>query len=70
VGERSPYVRARACERLGFLGVEVNPALNDQSRQDADISAEGARARTLVVRAREDLEIARQVRAALAGERL
>jgi acetate kinase len=70
VGERSPPVRARACERLGFLGVEVNPALNDQSRQDADISAEGAGARTLVVRAREDLEIARQVRAALAGERL
>jgi acetate kinase len=49
--------------------VEVNPALNDQSRQDADISAEGAGARTLVVRAREDLEIARQARAALAGER-
>jgi acetate kinase len=35
--------------------------------QDADISAPGAHVRTLVVATREDLEIARQVRAALAG---
>ena len=34
---------------------------------DADISADGAAVRTLVVRAREDLEMARQVRAVLAG---
>ena len=34
---------------------------------NADISGPGARVRTLVVATREDLEIARQVRAALDG---
>jgi len=40
---------------------------NEAATGDADISADGAQARTVVVTAREDLEIARQVRSTLAG---
>jgi len=62
VGERAPTVRAAAADGLAFLGVAIDAAANDAADEDADISAPGATARTLVVRAREDLEIARQVR--------
>lgn len=65
VGEHQPLVRSRAVETLGFLGLAVAPERNEAARSDADVSAEGARARVLVVTAREDLEIARQVRALL-----
>jgi acetate kinase len=67
IGEHAPAVRATAAGGLGFLGIAVDPAANAAASADADISASGARARTLVVTAREDLEIARAV-AALLGE--
>ena len=62
VGEGSAEVRSRAANGLGFLGIEVDPRLNDSVRGDGDISSGGARVRTLVIAAREDLEIARGVR--------
>jgi len=65
VGERSAPVRAAAADGLGFLGVAVDAASNGAADGDADISAAGAPVATLVVRAREDIEIARQVRAIL-----
>jgi acetate kinase len=65
IGEHQPEVRAEAAAGLGFLGVAVNPQQNGAIRGDGDISAAGAPVRTLVVTAREDLEIARQVRATL-----
>jgi acetate kinase len=63
VGERAPEIRARAAAGLGFLGVAVDEAANAAGADD--LTARGATARTLVVEAREDLEIARGVRAAL-----
>jgi acetate kinase len=65
VGEHSGAIRERAAAGLGFLGVELNRAHNDAASGDAEIGADGADARTLVVTAREDLEIARQVRTVL-----
>ncbi len=65
VGENAPEIRARTVKGLGFLGLAIDPAQNTGAAGDADLSALTARARTLVVRAREDLEIARQVRAIL-----
>jgi acetate kinase len=67
VGERSAAVRAGSAERLAFLGVAVDPARNEQAAGDAVISGRGASARAAVIAAREDLEMARQARAALAG---
>jgi acetate kinase len=65
VGERSPPVRAAAAVGLGFLGVAVDTGRNGAPDGDADVSADGVAVRTLVVPAREDVEIARQVRALL-----
>ncbi len=61
VGERAPEVRAGAAEGLGFLGVAVDAERNAAGAEE--IGSGGAR--VLVVEAREDLEIARGVRAAL-----
>jgi acetate kinase len=68
VGERSSEVRAQAAAGLGFLGVAVDSARNNVTRADGEIGAEGAAVRTLVLTAREDIEIARQVRSVLKGQ--
>ncbi len=65
VGERAPAVRELAAEGLGFLGIGVDSDANEASGGDRDISAAEARVRSLVVEAREDLEIAREVRSVL-----
>jgi acetate kinase len=65
VGEHAAPVRALAAGGLGFLGIAVDPAANEGSG-DREITGLGATVRTVVVAAREDLEIARQVRSLLA----
>jgi acetate kinase len=65
VGERAPSIRERVAVDLAHLGVAVDPTANAAAEADADIGAPEARVRTLVVSAREDLEIAREVRATL-----
>jgi acetate kinase len=65
IGEHQPQVRAEAAGGLGFLGVAIDEARNAAATADADISAPSAAVRTLVITAREDVEIARQVGAAL-----
>jgi acetate kinase len=63
VGERAGAVRAGAAARLAHLGVAVDDQrhiavpLTDPAEPDADITADGAAVRTLVVRAREDLQL-------------
>jgi acetate kinase len=61
VGERAPAIRAGAAERLAFLGV----AIAGDAAPDAELTAPGARVRTAVVAAREDVEMAWQARALL-----
>jgi acetate kinase len=65
VGENSAEIRARAAEGIRFLGVAINEDANAGAHPDADIRAGGSPVRVLVIAAREDLEIARQVRATL-----
>jgi acetate kinase len=65
VGENAAEIRAGAADGLGFLGVHLDPARNSDSPADRVISPGGAPVGTLVIAAREDLEIARQVRSAL-----
>jgi acetate kinase len=62
VGEHSSRVRARAVERLGFLGLAIDTTRNDTVHGDGDITAAGASVRTVVVTAREDLQIAGEAR--------
>ncbi|MBV9006193.1 MAG: acetate/propionate family kinase [Solirubrobacterales bacterium] len=65
VGENSPKIRSFAADGLAFLGIAVDPRRNENGSSDRDISADDASVRTLVIAAREDLEIARQVREVL-----
>jgi acetate kinase len=67
VGEHAPVIRSLAAGGLAFLGVCIDPDANAAATGDADISAAGSRVRTHVVTAREDREIARQVRATLSA---
>jgi acetate kinase len=67
IGEHSAPVRWRAAEGLGFLGVVLDEAANEAAKADQEVSASGAPARTLVIEAREDLEIVRGVRQVLDG---
>jgi len=62
VGENGADIRRRTAEPLGYLGVELDVARNGAGPTDREIGAAGAPVRTLVVAAREDLEIAHQTR--------
>jgi acetate kinase len=62
VGEHAHAVRAAAATGLEFLGIALDGPANAAARDDADIGAAAAAVRAFVVTAREDLEIARQVR--------
>lgn len=67
MGEHSVEIRAWTAAGLSFLGIEIDARLNAAVAGDAEVSASGAGARAVVIRAREDLEIASEVRTLLAG---
>jgi acetate kinase len=67
VGENSPEVRSRAAAGLGFLGAAVDESANGLGKdarggEDWEITAPGAAVRTFVIAAREDKQIAAEVR--------
>jgi acetate kinase len=64
-GEASSRLRRDTCSRLGFLGVRLDDSRNEGVRGDGPVSPDGTVPAVLVVEAREDLEIARHVRALL-----
>lgn len=67
VGEHAPIVRAGASDGLGFLGLLLDDQHNRRAIPDAEISAADSHVQAFVLRAREDLEIAREVRSLLSG---
>jgi acetate kinase len=69
VGENSLGVRQGVCERLGFLGIELDHEANRAARPDAEISTPASEVRVLVIHAREDIMIARAVRGLLEASR-
>ena len=64
VGEHAPAVRAGAVEGLGFLGLRLGGTANAAATPDARLDG-GDGPAILVIAAREELEIARQVRVVL-----
>jgi acetate kinase len=68
VGENSSEVRRLAAEGLAFIGVRIESVANGATG-DRDISQTEALVRTVVVAAREDLEISREVRLVLSGKK-
>ena len=67
VGENASPVRAATVSGLRFLGVEIDRELNANVAGDSDISSPSAAVPTLVVKAHEDIEVAREVRRVLSS---
>jgi len=65
VGENSAEIRQRTMDGLGFLGIVGDPVADQAGHGDREIGERDAAVRALVISAREDIEIARQVRTAL-----
>jgi acetate kinase len=64
VGENAPTIQARAAGGLEFLGVAIDPATNVGEPSDRELSAPRTTVATLLVEAREDLEIPPSISAA------
>jgi acetate kinase len=62
IGENSGSVRAAVCERLGFLGIQLDPDANASARPDATVSTAESPVRVIVLEAREDVVAARAAR--------
>ena len=65
VGEKVSEIRSRSLAGLEFLGIAIDEETNRATASDGNVSSEDSPVKTLVVTAREDLEIAREVRAVL-----
>ncbi|MGD0414043.1 MAG: acetate/propionate family kinase [Terriglobales bacterium] len=59
IGENAPAVRARICDGLGFLGIELEAKRN--AANEGVISAAGSRVAVRVIRTDEELMIAKTV---------
>jgi acetate kinase len=58
IGEHAPEIRRRVCERSGWLGIELDPAANEQGA--ACISTAASRVSVWVIATDEERTIARQ----------
>ena len=65
VGERAAQVRWEATAGLEFMGIAIDPDLNTDSDYEGEVTLPGTTVRTLVVHAREDLEMTGQARGVL-----
>jgi acetate kinase len=59
IGENAPLIRARICDGLGFLGVELDHGRN--AKNASLISPDAGRVKVRVIRTDEELMIARSV---------
>ena len=59
IGENCPSIRARICDGMSFLGIELSAARNAENA--ALISSAGSRVAVRVIRTDEELMIARSV---------
>ena len=58
VGENDCRLRQRVCEGLDFMGIKMDEQKNDGCRTEADVTAEGSRARVFIIPTNEELMIA------------
>jgi acetate kinase len=60
IGENAAAIRLATCDKLGFLGVQLDKQNNSSVKPDAEISISKSRVRVLVIAAQEDWSIARE----------
>ena len=64
IGENNPQYRDRVCDKLKFMGVEIDYAVNDQMRRgpEGEISTPNSKVKVYVVCTNEELMIARDTK--------
>ena len=69
IGENSPGIRRRVCHGLDWLGIDLDPARNDAlpGGDEGEVGASGSRVRLFVIPTNEEIMIARETAAVLAG---
>jgi acetate kinase len=67
MGENSSALRARVCEGLEIVGLQLDRNRNEQAQPDLDIAAPGSRARIFVIHTREELMVAREAARVIAS---
>ena len=67
VGENDKGVRAMVCEGLEYMGVKLDPAANDVRGKEAVISAPDSKVKVLLIPTNEELMIAKDTAAIVAG---
>ncbi len=65
IGERSPEIRLLTCASLRYLGVVLDDAANTEGALDSNLARGDSSVQVLVIAAREDLAVLRQVRQVL-----
>ena len=66
IGENSARLRALCCDGLGFLGIQLDAAANENGSGDRLISRRGELVEVLVLATNEELIVARETAALLA----
>ncbi len=62
IGENNPQYRARVAEKLAFIGVEIDPAVNAEAKRTSkeyDLSTPNAKVKMLMIPTNEELMIAK-----------
>jgi acetate kinase len=62
IGENSALVRDRVAAQFTFLDLRLDPRANAAAGSDVDIAAQDAAVRVLVIAAREDLAILKEMK--------
>jgi acetate kinase len=66
IGEKSPLIRAGACQGLSYLGIEIDPEKNNKKSEKAfEIQTRGSTIKILVIPTNEEFEIAEQTLACI-----
>jgi len=66
IGEHSAEIRAATCNAFGYVGLRLDATRNESNPVDADIAEDSSAVHVLVLTAREDLAVLRQVKRVLA----
>ena len=62
LGENSGSMRAKICEYLGYLGIELDEEKNSKRGEAMQISKEGSKVKVFVIPTNEELMIARDTK--------
>ena len=60
IGENDEVIREKSLEDLDSLGIVIDPEKNNTRGKEVDITAAGAKVRTLIIPTNEELAIANE----------